>query len=186
MPAPAASRVVFSAGAMETRPAQIDLTSLSPPIFSADPPATGDDVLFLALQRLARALRDLDLIDEQLVLKHEALARLLEPDRDETENDESLNAVVWGPAPWAPPAPPRPLFTTFSLPDREISLEDALAQMRSATRRYARRQLTWFRHQLPESVHRVDALAPLAKQVEAAIQAFEEDGGTVPWKGEGA
>jgi tRNA dimethylallyltransferase len=61
----------------------------------------------------------------------------------------------------------------------EVSLEDALAQMRSATRRYARRQLTWFRHQLPESAHRVDATAPVERQVDAAIAAYEEEGGTV-------
>jgi tRNA dimethylallyltransferase len=61
----------------------------------------------------------------------------------------------------------------------EVSLEDALAQMRSATRRYARRQLTWFRHQLPETVHRVDATAPVGEQVEAVIAAYEGEGGSV-------
>jgi tRNA dimethylallyltransferase len=61
----------------------------------------------------------------------------------------------------------------------EVSLEDALAQMRSATRKYARRQLTWYRHQLPESVHRVDAMAPLDEQVEAVLAAYERDGGIV-------
>jgi tRNA dimethylallyltransferase len=67
----------------------------------------------------------------------------------------------------------------------EVSLEDALAQMRSATRRYARRQLTWFRHQLPERVHRVDATRPVDEQVDAAIAAYEQDGGEVPWRSEG-
>jgi tRNA dimethylallyltransferase len=60
----------------------------------------------------------------------------------------------------------------------EVSLEDALEQMRSATRKYARRQLTWYRHQLPESAHRVDATSPVAEQVEAVIAAYERDGGT--------
>lgn len=67
----------------------------------------------------------------------------------------------------------------------EVSLEDALAQMRSATRRYARRQLTWFRHQLPGRVHRVDAISPVEEQVEAAIAAYEREGGEVPWRSEG-
>ncbi|MGE0161188.1 MAG: tRNA (adenosine(37)-N6)-dimethylallyltransferase MiaA [Gemmatimonadales bacterium] len=64
----------------------------------------------------------------------------------------------------------------------EVSLEDALERMRSQTRRYARRQLTWFRHQLPASVHRVDAMESVERQVEAAIAAYERDGGTVPWR----
>jgi tRNA dimethylallyltransferase len=63
-----------------------------------------------------------------------------------------------------------------------VSLEEALTQMRSATRKYARRQLTWFRHQLPGSVHRVDATLPLREQAEAALAAYEREGGTVPWR----
>jgi tRNA dimethylallyltransferase len=66
----------------------------------------------------------------------------------------------------------------------EVSLEDALERMRSATRKYARRQLTWFRHQLPERVHRVDAMAPVGQQVDEAIAAYEREGGVVPWKTE--
>jgi tRNA dimethylallyltransferase len=31
----------------------------------------------------------------------------------------------------------------------EISLEDAIARGQADTRRYAKRQLTWFRHQMP-------------------------------------
>ena len=63
-----------------------------------------------------------------------------------------------------------------------VSLEDALAQIRSATRRYARRQLTWYRHQLPASVQRVDATLPVTEQVEIVIAAYERDGGTVTWR----
>jgi tRNA dimethylallyltransferase len=66
----------------------------------------------------------------------------------------------------------------------EVSLEDALERVRSATRKYARRQLTWFRHQLPEPVHRVDALAPVEQQVDEAVAAYEREGGVVPWKTE--
>jgi tRNA dimethylallyltransferase len=64
----------------------------------------------------------------------------------------------------------------------EVSLEDALGRMKSATRKYARRQLTWFRHQLPDSIHRVDATAPVERQVEEVIAAYEQEGGTVPWR----
>jgi tRNA A37 N6-isopentenylltransferase MiaA len=64
----------------------------------------------------------------------------------------------------------------------EVSLEDALGRMKSATRKFARRQLTWFRHQLPDSIHRVDATAPVEWQVEEVIAAYEQEGGTVPWR----
>jgi tRNA A37 N6-isopentenylltransferase MiaA len=59
-----------------------------------------------------------------------------------------------------------------------VSLEDAIQRMKSSTRKYARRQLTWFRHQLPDA-HRVDATAPVARQVEQVIAAYEQEGGTV-------
>ena len=52
----------------------------------------------------------------------------------------------------------------------ELDLEVALERMRLQTRQYARRQLTWFRNQLPDHVLRLDARLPLeerARQVEA-------------------
>jgi tRNA dimethylallyltransferase len=39
----------------------------------------------------------------------------------------------------------------------EISLDEALERVRKNTRAYARRQLTWFRHQLPEEAVWLDA-----------------------------
>jgi tRNA dimethylallyltransferase len=56
----------------------------------------------------------------------------------------------------------------------EMSLDDALERMRSQTRKYARRQLTWFRHQLPEDTVRVDASLPLTVQTEEVAAAWEE------------
>jgi len=56
------------------------------------------------------------------------------------------------------------------------TLEEAMEEIRRSTRRYARRQLTWFRHQLPESAVRIDALAPLERRVELALGAFEAAG----------
>ena len=53
------------------------------------------------------------------------------------------------------------------------TLEEAVEEIRRNTRRYARRQLTWFRHQLPESAVRIDATAPLEVQVEATLAAWE-------------
>jgi tRNA dimethylallyltransferase len=56
----------------------------------------------------------------------------------------------------------------------DVSLDDAKQQIRLSTRRYARRQLTWFRNQLPEDSVRIDAEVPLARQVERVLEAWEE------------
>jgi tRNA dimethylallyltransferase len=45
----------------------------------------------------------------------------------------------------------------------EISIDDALEQVKRNTRAYARRQLTWFRHQLPEGAVWLDATRPLSE-----------------------
>ena len=54
-----------------------------------------------------------------------------------------------------------------------ITLDDAVAQIQGATRRYARRQLTWFRHQLPEDAVRVDARQPREEQLRIILDAWE-------------
>lgn len=45
------------------------------------------------------------------------------------------------------------------------SLEEAAEAIKRATRRYARRQLTWFRNQLPEGARWVDARGPAHERV---------------------
>jgi tRNA dimethylallyltransferase len=42
----------------------------------------------------------------------------------------------------------------------DCGLDEALETMRSATRRYARRQLTWFRNQMPDDTLRLDGFRP--------------------------
>jgi tRNA dimethylallyltransferase len=64
----------------------------------------------------------------------------------------------------------------------EVSLEEALDQIRAHTRQYARRQLTWLRHQLPDSAVRVDATAPAEEIADRALAAYEQAGGAPPWK----
>ena len=54
----------------------------------------------------------------------------------------------------------------------ETSLEEALDRMRSVTRKYARRQLTWFRHQVPDDVVRIDGLQPVANQAARVVEAW--------------
>jgi tRNA dimethylallyltransferase len=58
----------------------------------------------------------------------------------------------------------------------EITLEEAMDEIRHNTRRYARRQLTWLRHQLPPSAVRVDATSPMDDQVEAVLRAMSTSG----------
>ncbi len=54
----------------------------------------------------------------------------------------------------------------------ETTLGEALDRMRSSTRKYARRQLTWFRHQASEDVIRIDALQPVSDQAAQVVDAW--------------
>lgn len=62
----------------------------------------------------------------------------------------------------------------------EATLDEAVDEIAHTTRRYARRQLTWFRHQLPEDAERIDASLPVADQVEAATAAMRARGLAFP------
>ena len=53
-----------------------------------------------------------------------------------------------------------------------MTLEEALDRMRSQTRQYARRQLTWFRHQLPEEAMRLDTSQPIEAQAAKVIEGW--------------
>lgn len=55
-----------------------------------------------------------------------------------------------------------------------LSLEEAANAIRQASRRYARRQLTWFRHQLPDAIW-LDATQPAATLVETIVQNWTEE-----------
>jgi tRNA A37 N6-isopentenylltransferase MiaA len=61
----------------------------------------------------------------------------------------------------------------------EVGMDEALENIRKATRQYARRQLTWFRNQLPADTIRIDALQPLDRQADAVLAAWEARGGGV-------
>lgn len=62
----------------------------------------------------------------------------------------------------------------------ERTLEDAMEDIRRSTRRYARRQLTWLRTQLPDSVIHIDATRPRAEQVGRVLDALREAGIEAP------
>ena len=51
----------------------------------------------------------------------------------------------------------------------KIGLEEAVERTRVATRRYARRQRTWFRHQLGPGTVKVDGTAPVDAQCAAVV-----------------
>ena len=59
----------------------------------------------------------------------------------------------------------------------KVTLEEAMEEIRGNTRRYARRQLTWFRNQLPDSVRLVDATNPVERQAQEVQEAWLEAGG---------
>ena len=59
----------------------------------------------------------------------------------------------------------------------ELALPEAVRRVQAATRGYARRQLTWFRNQLPTPSLRVDASLPLPAQVERVTAWWRRTGG---------
>ncbi|MDH5589995.1 MAG: tRNA (adenosine(37)-N6)-dimethylallyltransferase MiaA [Gemmatimonadota bacterium] len=54
----------------------------------------------------------------------------------------------------------------------EADLDATVETIRLNTRRYARRQLTWFRNQLPADTTRLEASAPMAEKVAAVLAAW--------------
>jgi tRNA dimethylallyltransferase len=56
----------------------------------------------------------------------------------------------------------------------ERTLEEAAELVKAATRRYARRQRTWLRNQLPASVQRIDAAQPRDQIVDEITRAWTE------------
>jgi tRNA dimethylallyltransferase len=56
----------------------------------------------------------------------------------------------------------------------ETSLEDALERTQAATRRYARRQMTWLRNQLPPGAVWLDAAAPIEELADTIVQRWQE------------
>jgi tRNA dimethylallyltransferase len=57
--------------------------------------------------------------------------------------------------------------------DGTCTLDEALDMIRRRTRQYARRQLTWFRNQLPPSARVVSALLPVSEQARLALAVWQ-------------
>jgi len=60
-----------------------------------------------------------------------------------------------------------------------FGLDEAVDQIRRATRAYARRQRTWFRHQLEGEVLEIDALLPLEEQCDRVCEWWQTVKGIV-------
>lgn len=60
----------------------------------------------------------------------------------------------------------------------ETSLDEAVDAIKRSTRRYARRQVTWFRHQLPEQARRLDGTRDPGSLADEIVRDWlqEEDG----------
>jgi tRNA dimethylallyltransferase len=58
----------------------------------------------------------------------------------------------------------------------EYGIEEALERVRRATRRYARRQLTWFRNQLPPGAHWLDATRSVAERTAVVLDVWNREG----------
>lgn len=75
-------------------------------------------------------------------------------------------------------APDDPGMTATGYPEiaahlrGETSLEEAVERIRRKTRQYARRQLTWFRHQLPEGAVWLDGTRPMDDLVEEVVRGW--------------
>lgn len=57
----------------------------------------------------------------------------------------------------------------------ERTLEEAAALIKAATRRYARRQVTWLRHQLPPGAVRLDAREPMNRLADDIVRQLQEN-----------
>lgn len=55
-----------------------------------------------------------------------------------------------------------------------LSLEGAVEEIQNSHRRYARRQSTWYRHQLPSGAHFLDATQPEEVMVETVLALWSE------------
>lgn len=59
----------------------------------------------------------------------------------------------------------------------EVPLDEALDRIRANTRAYARRQLTWFRHQLPQGAVWLDAARPRSELVSEVVERWRSEAG---------
>jgi tRNA dimethylallyltransferase len=66
---------------------------------------------------------------------------------------------------------------TIAYLEGSLSLEEMVEEIRRAHRRYARRQITWFRHQLPGGAHLLDATQSMEGMVEEVLEVWKRSRG---------
>lgn len=66
---------------------------------------------------------------------------------------------------------------TIAYLEGSLSLEEMVEEIRRAHRRYARRQITWFRHQLPGGAHLLDATQSMEGMVEEVLEVWKRSSG---------
>lgn len=131
------------------RSAEPEAPPLRPLIFVLTLPR---DVLYARINARVHAMVEAGLVDE--------VAALLE--RGYGPGDPGMNATGY------------PEFVAYLR--GQTTLEEAIDATQRATRRYARRQLTWFRHQLPEDAVWVDGTRPREELVEEIAGRWKEEG----------
>lgn len=131
------------------RSAEPEAPPLRPLIFVLTLPR---DVLYARINARVHAMVEAGLVDE--------VAALLE--RGYGPGDPGMNATGY------------PEFVAYLR--GQSTLEEAIDATQRATRRYARRQLTWFRHQLPEDAVWVDGTRPREELVEEIAGRWKEEG----------
>lgn len=121
---------------------------LAPMVFVLELPR---DVLYDRINRRVDVMLESGLVEEVRRLKEQGL----------TAADPGMNATGY--------------VEVLRYLEGDTGLDTAAEQIRAATRRYARRQLTWLRHQLPDNAVRIDANAPAAEVGAAIVLRWREE-----------
>jgi tRNA dimethylallyltransferase len=89
--------------------------------------------------------------------------------------DEVRDLLRQGYSPAAPGLSATGYPETVAALDGRSDMEEAMDRIRRATRRYARRQITWFRHQLPPGAVWLDGTLPTNEQADEVVRQWQNE-----------